>query len=78
MRYSNCLIFAVLYRLRHAGSRLAYHRGRWWACVPHFYVVHGDRVLDFKSQPFRNGTPFLFRGRPRIRTKAALDTYLKS
>lgn len=75
-RYSNCLVFAVSYRLRHRQSRIQWHRGRWWRLVPHFYIIDGDQVLDFKAWPARNGTPLLFRGKPRRRTWQALQHYL--
>lgn len=74
--YSNCLLYALAYRWRHRSSRICWHRGRWWRWVPHFYVLDGEQVLDFKSHPARNGTPFRFQGLPRTRTREALQRYL--
>lgn len=70
--YANCLLFAVWYRLRHPGTRIRAHWGTWMGC-PHFYVAHGQRVVDFKSDPHRNCTPLLFRGRQRVRSRASFD-----
>ncbi|RSK24185.1 hypothetical protein [Hymenobacter metallilatus] len=72
----NCLLFAVLYRLANPGSRIKWHRGRWWRWAPHFCVLHNDNVVDFKSEPHRNNTPLWFRGRMRVRSKDAYQAYI--
>ncbi len=70
--YANCLLFALWYRFTHRGTRIRAHWGTWMG-FPHFYVEDGWRVVDFKSEPYRNCTPLLFRGQQRVRSRASFE-----